>query len=136
MLIRTDHTGGIVIKICRNRKLCGGDVKQPLTNLLQGNDDILHFTAEDVRKRNDSTATVDDLIAELAEEANKAFGCVVEMAQAPDHAHTTQDQRENLGNILQKATEGDATQNIVCRIKAIAHANTFLDCTRYIWQAG
>lgn len=97
-------------------------MKRPATDLLQGDDDVLHFTAEDVRKRNDSTAAVDDLIAELAKEANKALWCVVEMAQAPDHAHTTQDQRENLGNLLHKATEGGITQNIVCRIKATMHA--------------
>lgn len=105
MLITKDHTDGIVIKTCDNRKVCCDNMKQRLTNLLQGNDDVLHFTAEDVRKGNDSTAAVDDLIAELAKEANKAFWCVVEVAQAPYHAHTTQDQGEDLGNVLQKATQ-------------------------------
>ena len=72
-----------------------------MTDLLQGNDDAFHFTAEDVRQRDDSTAAVDDLIAELAEEANKSFWCVVEMTQAPDHAHTAQNQGQNLGDVLQ-----------------------------------
>lgn len=85
------------------------------TNLLQGNNDAVHFATEDVRKGNDSAATVDDLIAELAQKANEALGCVVKPAQAPNHAHAAQHQGQNLGNVLQNTDKGLSSQIKVSR---------------------
>lgn len=88
-----------------------------MTNLLQGNYDAVHFSTEDVRKGNDGTATIDDLIAELAQEANKALRCVVETAQAPNHTHTAQHPRQNLGNVLRNKNKG---QNKQIRVPGLA----------------
>ena len=122
-------------KLQYRRRVCNDGVKQATTNLLQGNYDIFHFTAEDVRKRDDSTATIDDLIAELAEEANKALWCIVETTQAPDHAHTAQNQGQNLGNVLQERQVKVLTYTIVGRMKVTIYAKSLFKCARCNWQS-
>ena len=99
-----------------------------LPYLLQGSDDTVHFPTEYVRKGDDGTATVDDLITQLAQQANKPFWCVVKAAEAPDHAHTVQDQRKDLRDVLQKANRSPEKQacpgQVTCLVLQLWYAYT------------
>ena len=75
--------------------------------LLQRSSNVFNFTTKDVWQGYASTAPVDDLIAELAQQTDQALWCIVEAAQAPDHANAVQDHRQNLGYVLHASCNQD-----------------------------
>jgi hypothetical protein len=59
-----------------------------------------HVASENIINLECAAALVDDLIAELLQQANNALWRVVELAERPHHADAVQHLRQHCGNVL------------------------------------